>query len=39
MDWPMDWKMAIVFIAIIVNAYIWNRQKNKEKPPKHDGWR
>lgn len=38
MSWSSDWKMAIVFIAIIINAYIWNKQKEKEPKPEHKGW-
>lgn len=40
MDISSDWKMAIIFVIIIVNAYIWNRKKSKE-PPKHthEGWK
>lgn len=39
MDWSSDWKMAIVFIAIIVNAWLVVRSKKKAKQPEHKGWR
>ncbi len=50
MEWAGDnWKMGLIFIVMIVNAWWWTRTKEKEEKKKreedqanghtHSGWR